>query len=66
MIMRSSLLVSKRKLTKLKEEGKDNPKLGIFWYIMYCFAKSGVLILTATLFSLNNHPEDETRDLSPW
>ena len=55
-----------RKLSKLKEENKDNPKMGVTWYLIYCVVKSALLILTSLLFSMNNHPDDPTRNLSPF
>ena len=55
-----------RKLSKRKEEGKDNPKLGVTWYLVYCVFKAGLLILTSLLFSMNNHPKDPDRNLTPF
>ena len=55
-----------RKLSKRKEEGKDNPKLGVTWYLVYCVFKAGLLILTSLLFSMNNHPHDPTKNLTPF
>ena len=36
------------------------------WYLIYCVVKSVLLILTSLLFELNNHPEDPSRNLSPF
>ena len=55
-----------RKLAKLKDVNKDNPKKGVMWYLFYCLAKSAALILSAFLFSMNNHPDDPTRNLQPF
>ena len=55
-----------KKLQKQRDMNRDDPKLGVVWYILHCFAESAAMILIAYLFLLNDNPDDMSKDLSPF
>ena len=60
------LLRVERILSHQKEENKNNPTKGVLWYLVFCVARSAAMILASLLFSLNNHPNDPSRNLLPF
>ena len=55
-----------RRLAKKEEQGQDQPKKGIAWYLLYCFIKALAMICASLIFSRNSSTTDEAKDLMPF
>lgn len=55
-----------RKLAKKQEDGKDNPRAGVMWYLFYCFIKALAMICASLIFDRNSSKTDPTRNLQPF